>query len=216
MHVLVFPAIVCMLAASIAPVGTFLVGSTTSETRRRALLQGINTRSVSTTFRGRRPFLPRHILGAINNNDDGNSVLDLQSNSSQYGRGERHLSAVLNEGDVVAYQTGCWLVDGVTVGTDYTNTPAVAFCRIETMQIVWTHNCEHGVVRGMELVTNKQQQSGEGSAANSLRLTSNVVEFGPEQLLARFLVKWNDEGKPTSCIPLLDLENAESWIMDTE
>ena len=34
----------------------------------------------------------------------------------EYGRGEQHLSACLEEGDLVAYQVGTWMVDSVEVG----------------------------------------------------------------------------------------------------
>ena len=171
-------------------------------------------------------------LGAAAINDISSAGVDLQSDSSQYGRGERHLSAVVNEGDVVAYQTGSWLVDGVTVGVDDAP-PAVAFCRLETMQIVWTHNCEHGVLRGMELIQRQQLvprcsvDEDTGAPADSpcngsrtkdsasLLVTHRVVEFGPEQLLARFPVVWKDEDE-TSCTPLVDMNEADRWSMMTE
>ena len=171
-------------------------------------------------------------LGAAPIDDITSPGVDLQSDSSQYGRGERHLSAVVNEGDVVAYQTGRWLVDGVTVGVDDAP-PAVAFCRLETMQIVWTHNCEHGVLRGMELIQQQQYvprtslDENTGVPADSpyncsrtkdstsLLVTDRVVEFGPEQLLARFPVEWSDEDE-TSCTPLVDLNEVDRWSMMTE
>ena len=42
--------------------------------------------------------------------------IDFQSDDTHFGRGEMHLSAVLDEGDAVVYQTGTWFVDGVSVG----------------------------------------------------------------------------------------------------
>ena len=72
------------------------------------------------------------------------------------------------EGDTVVYRTGSWYVDGVLVGEE----DAVAeykLCRVDTIQVVWTHNCQHGVLRGLavdikndadgEEETNKGEQS---------------------------------------------------------
>eukprot|EP00527_Entomoneis_sp_CCMP2396_P000725 CAMPEP_0198153322 /NCGR_PEP_ID=MMETSP1443-20131203/63610_1 /TAXON_ID=186043 /ORGANISM="Entomoneis sp., Strain CCMP2396" /LENGTH=131 /DNA_ID=CAMNT_0043819613 /DNA_START=176 /DNA_END=571 /DNA_ORIENTATION=+ len=106
-----------------------------------------------------------------------------------HGRGEDHLSACLNEGDVVVYQAGTWYVDGVEVGDG--STPTFHYCRVETMQIVWTHNCEHGVIRGFQMQVDQDQRL-------SLLLCDedqddSFVEFGPEQLVARLPnLEWND------------------------
>eukprot|EP00980_Cylindrotheca_fusiformis_P001218 scaffold328_cov130-Cylindrotheca_fusiformis.AAC.32 len=121
------------------------------------------------------------------------SVKDVEfQSSSQFGRGNDHLSAFLEPDDVVVYQTGSWLVDGVPVvgheeKDDDNSLPKVAFAKIDTLQVVWTHNCEHGVVRGLqvELVNNKQQ----------IRVVRPLepVEFGPEQLIARIPIEsWNE------------------------
>jgi hypothetical protein len=80
----------------------------------------------------------------------GKGIIDYQSNTNQFGRGEQHLSAVLYEGDTVIYRTGNWYVDGVLVGDGDIQ---YKICRIETIQIVWTHNCEHGVLRGLDINT---------------------------------------------------------------
>ena len=108
--------------------------------------------------------------------------IDLQSS---FGRGEQHLSALLEEGDIVAYQTGSWFVDGVLVGDG--DAPMVAWAIVDTIQLVWTHNCEHGVVRGWEVVgmpssTHQQQQQQQHWC---WRVTGEMIELGPEQLLAR-------------------------------
>jgi hypothetical protein len=135
------------------------------------------------------------------------AAVDLQSDTSQSGRGGMHLSAVLNEGDVVAYQTGTWLVDCVEVGSG--NSPSVAYCSIETIQVVWTHNCEHGVLRGMELV----RVNNNDNYSNVLKATGKMIEFGPEQLLARIPVEWieKDESR-TSLEALLE----DDWIRTGE
>lgn len=111
--------------------------------------------------------------------------IELQSDESSFGRGDTHLSAYLAEGDLVAYQTGTWFVDGVEVGD---GTPAtVRFALVDTIQVVWTHNCEHGVIRGLDV---------EVVHDNDERFVvspSDMIEFGPEQLLARVPVQWMNE-----------------------
>ena len=115
---------------------------------------------------------------------------DFQSDSTQYGRGDRHLSAVLQEGDVVAYQTGSW----------YTSMASWwSHSLVETLQVVWTHNCEHGVIRGWKLepengILQQQQQA-------------DLIEFGPEQLIARIPVEWTQD---CCCRPLVPI-GEELW-----
>jgi len=125
------------------------------------------------------------------------ATLDLQSDTSQFGRGDQHLSAVLEEGDVVVYQTGSWTVDGVVVGDA---DPSWEYCQMETIQVVWTHNCEHGVLRGAALDFQPDIQEFQEQEP------FEQVEFGPEQLVARIPVDWKDGvGKP-----LVDL-NPAMW-----
>ena len=64
--------------------------------------------------------------------------IDLQSDTAQFGRGEMHLSALLEDGDVVVYQTGTWYVDGVEVGTG--EPASFAYAVVDNVQVVWTHN----------------------------------------------------------------------------
>lgn len=118
------------------------------------------------------------------------------------GRGEAHLSALIETGDVLVYQVGTWLVDAVPVGD---GTPArYRLARADNVQVIWTHNCEHGVLRGHEL--------REIETAFETRLDAEGwpvdVEFGPEQLVARL-----SEGDmlPDSVLLMLDREEcAES------
>lgn len=115
------------------------------------------------------------------------SKIELQSDDTKFGRGDFHLSALIEEGDVVVYQTGSWLVDGVVVGEDGA-IPSFALAKIDNVQVVWTHNCEHGVLRGMEVTMDPKD--------NTRVLVSEPlkdVEFGPEQLLARLPVSWEEE-----------------------
>lgn len=125
--------------------------------------------------------------------------IDFQSDTTQFGRGEMHLSAMVNEGDVVVYQKGSWMVDGVVVGDG--TTPTFEYCQVETIQLVWTHNCEHGVIRGITMKLEDQ-----------IFLPMEpleAVEFGPEQLLARIPVQWNDN--LSEARSLVDLKGGKLW-----
>jgi hypothetical protein len=124
------------------------------------------------------------------------SAIDYQSDAINYGRGDMHLSAALEEGDVVVYQTGTWYVDGVPVGDG--SPPAYRYALVDNVQIVWTHNCEHGVIRGvsLKLVDNYTDgyNGGDIGRKEFQRLTqmqgfARDIEFGPEQLVARIPVE---------------------------
>ena len=148
----------------------------------------------------------------------GKGIIDYQSNTNQFGRGEQHLSAVLYEGDTVIYRTGNWYVDGVLVGGDADAQIVYKLCRIETIQIVWTHNCEHGVLRGIDINTTDDTNKG----LRFLIPTPFVdVEFGPEQLVGRInTIEWikaktsdgsgrnEDEEEGISSVPLQE----NMWI----
>lgn len=93
------------------------------------------------------------------------------------GRGLDHLSAALEEGDLVLYQVGSWTVDGVVVGPG--DEPELAYAVVDTLQLVFTRNCEHGWIYGSRLECDDSDGSlrvPEGDA---------FVQLGPEQLLAR-------------------------------
>jgi hypothetical protein len=111
-----------------------------------------------------------------------NSQIEYQSDC---GRGEQHLSASLVEGSMVVFQEGTWLVDGVEVG-DGTE-PQFRYALIETMQLVWSHNCEHGVLRGLEVDIN----SADSMLAKLVEPMAEL-EFGPEQLIAQIPVEWDE------------------------
>ena len=74
------------------------------------------------------------------------------------------------------YQVGSWTVDGVVVGDG--DEPALAYAVVDTLQLVFTHNCEHGWIYGSAL---------ECDADGALRPPDGdaFVQLGPEQLLAR-------------------------------
>jgi hypothetical protein len=133
---------------------------------------------------------------ASNNNERRKTLLEggqgyydieFQSDSSRYGRGEYHLSAALDERDIVVYQTGSWMVDGVLVGNGEETT--FEYGIVDTIQVVWTHNCEHGYIRGMRVSINCEE--------NTVHVIEPLefIDFGPDQLYAREPVEWTSETK---------------------
>ncbi|CAB9518800.1 expressed unknown protein [Seminavis robusta] len=129
--------------------------------------------------------------------------IEFQSDESNYGRGEMHLSAVLDIGDVVVYQTGTWLVDGVQVGDG--SPPKYEYGLVETIQLVWTHNCEHGVIRALPLAL---LEDGE---AQVLRIEEEeCIEFGPEQLVAKLPLQWDEGASEATVESPLELSE-ELW-----
>ena len=116
---------------------------------------------------------------------------------------------MLDVGDVVVYQTGTWLVDGVEVGD---GGPVVfQYGRVETIQLVWTHNCEHGVIRALPL---ELVGDSEKDTSRVLRLESeDCLEFGPEQLVAKLSLDWDESAEQaTSPFPLVK----ELWIQEED
>ncbi len=120
--------------------------------------------------------------------------IDFQSDETKYGRGDMHLSAVLDERDIVVYQTGTWEVDGVEVGD---GSPATYnYCIVDTIQLVWTHNCEHGFIRGMSVSIDSDIGKVE------INSPLEFVDFGPEQLVARLPVQWINENEAQLLVKL--------------
>lgn len=112
------------------------------------------------------------------------SAIDIEFQSdSDYGRGDQHLSASLEEGDVVLYQTGSWFVDGVEVGDG--SPPRRCLAVVGTIQLVWTHNCEHGVIRGFSLEVTESGDERQLRLIPSSQTNNDMIEFGPEQLIAK-------------------------------
>ncbi len=110
------------------------------------------------------------------------SIIDYQG-SEEFGRGESHLSADLYENDLVVFQSGTWLVDGVEVGDG--SPPLFNYAQIDSLQVVWTHNCEHGVIRGFAAQIDHD--------ALKILVSDDMIEFGPEQLVARVPVEWEND-----------------------
>ncbi|CAJ1965911.1 unnamed protein product [Cylindrotheca closterium] len=151
-------------------------------------------------------FSQRQSKQKLYSSPDDSSKIELQSDDTKFGRGDFHLSALIEEGDVVVYQTGSWLVDGVVVGEDDA-VPSFALAKIDNVQVVWTHNCEHGVLRGIEVVIDQKDNTRV-----LLKEPLEDVEFGPEQLLARLPVTWDKEESSIG-IANVPLE-AELWCSD--
>ena len=159
---------------------------------------------------------PRRKRPAFTKAHDARDI-DLQSDASKYGRGEEHITFDLRPGDVVVYQQGTWYVDGVAVGPG--DDPSWSYAMVDGLQVVWTHNCEHGVVRGWHLnllVHDDNDNSEDGTSCNSgdssggtiLRRNGaeEEVEFGPEQVIGRINnISWDDDMLiGTTPIPLND------------
>mmetsp|Transcript_22230 Transcript_22230/g.40074 ORF Transcript_22230/g.40074 Transcript_22230/m.40074 type:complete len:230 (+) Transcript_22230:34-723(+) len=119
--------------------------------------------------------------------------IDRQSDI-KYGRGISHISADLNEGDIIAYQHGTWYVDGTEVGDG--SDSMVRYMQVDTIQLVWTHDCEHGVINGFDLMVAandddddivSSEESGVivGKGCYFVINKDYYVQIGPEQVLAR-------------------------------
>lgn len=125
---------------------------------------------------------------------------------ADYGRGVDHLTATLDEGDVVVFQSGTWHVDGVAVGDG--QPAAWHYCLVDSVQIVWSHNCEHGVVRGFGLTTTVIMNSEDENetAATLLHVDDfdTMIDFGPEQLVARIPVQQESKDSFQSLVLLSD------------
>ena len=133
------------------------------------------------------------------------NIVNRQSDSEEYGRGIAHISADLKEGDVIAYQTGTWYVDGLSEVGDG-SPPFVKYMMVDTIQLVWTHDCEHGVINGFDLFianddVDNTTNSSSGDAIVEMKsqivVMDEYIQVGPEQILARIPIKqlrdhWND------------------------
>ena len=128
------------------------------------------------------------LLASSSSSSSSSTKIDYQSHRG--GRGMEHLTAELQPGDVVVFQTGTWYVDGVAVGDG--QAPAWEYCLVDTIQIVWSHNCEHGVVRGFALTTTtttNDTKAHDGTTLLKVADYDTMIDFGPEQLVARIPVK---------------------------
>ncbi|KAL7546870.1 hypothetical protein ACHAWF_010204 [Thalassiosira exigua] len=159
--------------------------------------------------------LSRPVVG----HSDGIPGVDRQADA-KYGRGSYHISADLNEGDIVVFQDGTWFVDGTPVGeyrsacarprsfcksrvshlSTFTRSPPnspgdgsfarARYMQVDTIQLVWTHDCEHGVINGFEvLIANDDESVCESGSlvkvGSQILVTNDYIQVGPEQVLAR-------------------------------
>lgn len=129
--------------------------------------------------------------------------IDRQSDN-KYGRGIEHISADLNEGDVIAYQDGTWYVDGTEVGTG--SAAIVRYMKVDTVQIVWTHDCEHGLVYGFDVKCDSVIKKGDEFIIQE----DNYVQCGPEQILCRIPVSSESNEVAISCV---DFDPADEIIL---
>ena len=137
-------------------------------------------------------------LVLFNNNNDNDNI-DRQSDSNKYGRGVDHISADLNEGDVIAYQAGTWYIDGLSEVGD--GSPSyVRYMVVDTIQLVWTHDCEHGVINGYDLLVEDASNEDQIVEIKSKFIsTDEYLQIGPEQLLAKIpthQIHDNDTSRP--------------------
>jgi len=108
----------------------------------------------------------------------------------------------------VVYQRGTWYVDGVAVGPG--DDPYWSYALVDGLQVVWTHNCEHGVVQGwhLDLVRDDGDEDSDNSGGMVLRRSEaeEEVEFGPEQIIGRIKgIQWDESNMvATTPVPLGD------------
>ena len=119
------------------------------------------------------------------NDDDILNNIDRQSDSNKYGRGVDHISADLKEGDVIAYQAGTWYIDGLSEVGD--GSPSfVRYMVVDTIQLIWTHDCEHGVINGYDLLVEDASNEDQIVEMKSKFIPRDeYLQIGPEQILAK-------------------------------
>ena len=126
--------------------------------------------------------------------------IDRQSDSNKYGRGVDHISVDLREGDVIAYQAGTWYIDGLSEVGD--GSPSyVRYMVVDTIQLVWTHDCEHGVINGYDLLVEDASNEDQIVEKSKFISTDEYLQIGPEQLLAK-IPTHQIHDNDTSCCPI--------------
>ena len=59
---------------------------------------------------------------------------------------------------------------------------------VDTIQIVWTHNCEHGVLNGFDVTITDGKVGVYGDAVESgsvFKVGNEYIQCGPEQVVAK-------------------------------
>mmetsp|Transcript_18921 Transcript_18921/g.40961 ORF Transcript_18921/g.40961 Transcript_18921/m.40961 type:complete len:83 (-) Transcript_18921:2898-3146(-) len=81
--------------------------------------------------------------------------------------------------------------------------------QVDTIQLVWTHDCEHGVINGFDLLiaNGDDPESFNGAVEMGSHLVTNddYISCGPEQILARIPAismnqKWRDNEREMSSV----------------
>ena len=66
--------------------------------------------------------------------------------------------------------------------------PIIRYMLVDTMQIVWTHNCEHGVLNGFDVTIIDGEVGVYGDAVESgsiFMIGYDYIQCGPEQVFAK-------------------------------
>ena len=86
---------------------------------------------------------------------------------------------------------------------------------VDTIQIVWTHNCEHGVINGFDITINTNEHKHESSTYNEVNgavvnvgstfvIGNEYVQCGPEQVVAKIpITRDSDKNEFVSLVQFL-------------
>lgn len=75
----------------------------------------------------------------------------------------------------------------------------VKYLLVDTIQLVWTHDCEHGMINGFDVTATKNMDVDSDSVnsllekGNRLVVSDDYVQIGPEQVLARIPTELSGE-----------------------
>lgn len=83
----------------------------------------------------------------------------------------------------------------------------VKYIQVDTIQLVWTHDCEHGVINGFDTVIGNEINGSTSLETSNIAvekgscfvIIDDYIQIGPEQILARIPIKstnkiWKDTG----------------------
>ena len=80
---------------------------------------------------------------------------------------------------------------------------SVRYMQVDAIQLVWSHNCEHGVINGFDVAA--EDENGERLPADSgvergsiFAVTEEYIQIGPEQVLARIPTVAGEKGTEIS------------------
>ena len=117
----------------------------------------------------------------------GNNRINTEWSSNE-NKGHDHLSAFIQEDDIVIYRTGTWYIDNIEVGD---GTPATLQAGIvRAVQLVWSHDCEHGCIYIEPLIPTSSSNINTNTDDYDMLIklddddNSVLAAFGPEQLVA--------------------------------